>query len=148
MSWSYSGNPASSALDAVRFLLLDTDIQSQLLSNEEINYLLSVENDNIYEAAIRGAIQASAKFGRKGSKSVGDLSIEYGAQADFYQSLADRLRRERVLRGGSGAALFTANSKDDKRQRENDTDRVDPLFTRKQGEYRPLDELTNDYSGE
>ena len=36
MVWSYSGNPADSAVDAVRFLTGDTDTNDQLLDNEEI----------------------------------------------------------------------------------------------------------------
>lgn len=135
MSWSYSGDPSTSALDAVRFLIFDTDTTNQLLSNEEINYLLSAENNNVYAAAIRAAMRLSANFGRKGSMSVGDLSIDYGSQATFYSGLVAALRRERVLRGGAGAAIFTAGSIAAKQDREADTDRVKPKFTRNLGSH-------------
>src|SRR5262245_53369106 len=42
-AWSYSGNPASSARDMVRFLIADIDPQSQQLNNAEIDAILAVE---------------------------------------------------------------------------------------------------------
>lgn len=133
MSWSYSGDPSTSALDSVRFLIFDTDTAAQLLSNEEINYLLSQESNNVYAASAHAAMQLSAKFGRRGSKSVGDLSIDYDQQATFYRDLSVALRRERAMRVGTGAAIFTAQSIDDKQAREDDTDRVKPKFARNNG---------------
>ena len=41
MTWTYSGNPSSTERDAVRFLVGDTDTNDQLLSNEEIDYLVT-----------------------------------------------------------------------------------------------------------
>jgi hypothetical protein len=96
MAWSYSGNPASSDLDKVRFLIGDTNTANQLLSNEEITWLLAEWNDNAYVAAANAAYSLSAEFSGKSdfSRSVGDLSLstQYGAQAERYGALAQRLQ--------------------------------------------------------
>ena len=39
MSWEYQG-PSASDKDEVRFLIGDTDVEDQLLSDEEIQYLV------------------------------------------------------------------------------------------------------------
>lgn len=96
MTWSYSGNPASSNLDKVRFLVGDTDTNNQLLRDAEINWLLSEWNNNVYVAAAHAAYSLSAEFSGKSdfSRSVGDLSLstQYGQQAERYGSLAKRLQ--------------------------------------------------------
>ena len=63
MTFSYSGNPSSSSLDLVRFLLQDTDSTDVLLSNEEINYLIATWT-NPYEVARVGAETISGQFTR------------------------------------------------------------------------------------
>lgn len=100
MTFSYSGNPASSDLDAVRFLIKDTVVNTETnLSNEEITWLLSTWID-IYESASAGAEHLAATFSSLSdtSKSVGDISISktYSNQAQQYYDLAKRLRAQRV----------------------------------------------------
>ena len=98
MSWSYTGDPASSNKDLVRFLLRDTLSTDQLLSDEEINYLVATWVDP-YEAARNGALTLMAKFVRQAdlSRSVGDLSISesFGGRAAEYQALADSIAEQR-----------------------------------------------------
>ena len=96
MAWTYSGNPASSTLDQVRFLCGDTDTNNQLLTDAEINWLISQWTPNAYYAAafaceaIAGQYQGKADY----SRSVGDLSIstQYGASAKGFLDRAQRLR--------------------------------------------------------
>ncbi|MDD5034127.1 MAG: hypothetical protein PHE55_05160 [Methylococcaceae bacterium] len=76
MAWSYSEDPTSSNLDAVRFLVQDTDSTRPLFQDAELNFLIGSEH-NVYMAAaaacdIQAARQSSVK-----SKSVGDLSLSY-----------------------------------------------------------------------
>lgn len=42
MSFTYSGNPETSTLDAVRFMIGDTNPCDPLLQDEEINYLIEI----------------------------------------------------------------------------------------------------------
>lgn len=91
MSFSYSGQPGSNALDAVRFLLADTDPASALLQDEEITWLLA-ENIGIYSAAAQAASQLSARFSRQaGSKRMGDLSVTFTTRAKEFNMLAKSL---------------------------------------------------------
>jgi hypothetical protein len=96
MSWSYSGNPSDSNLDAVRFLCGDVDTNNQQISNEEITFLLTAWNSNTYLAAAFASDGIAAKLSAKAdlSRSVGDLSIstQYGSQAKVYMERAASLR--------------------------------------------------------
>ena len=97
-TWSYSGNPENSLLDACRFVIADTDANNQLLTDAEINWLLNQWEDNIYSAGAEGCVAISGKFTAKAdySRSVGDLSIstQYQAQADAYLTRGDHLREQ------------------------------------------------------
>jgi hypothetical protein len=99
MSWSYSGNPGSSSLDEVRFLIGDTDTSDQLLSNEELNWIIAQEPDT-YSAAITAVVRLISQASREAqiSKSVGDLSISRnnGQKVTQWESLLSQLRAERV----------------------------------------------------
>jgi adenosylmethionine-8-amino-7-oxononanoate aminotransferase len=78
MTWTYSGNPAASALDQVRFTIGDTDTTDQQLSNaaEAIAAKLARESDS--------------------SKSVGDMSLSrsLSARSQKYYELAQRLTQQ------------------------------------------------------
>lgn len=88
--WSYSGNPASSPKDAVRFYLGDTNTNSQLLSNEEIAFLLTQYPDPT-AAAAAGAEGLAAFYTRFSDKSVGPLHVSYGARVKQFKDLAASL---------------------------------------------------------
>jgi len=96
MTWTYSGNPSSSNLDAVRFLSGDTDSSNQLISNEEISFLLSEWNSDTYVAAAFACDAIAGTFAAQedSSRTVGDLSIstQYGSQAQTFLSRANSLR--------------------------------------------------------
>lgn len=101
MNWSYSGNPANSPLDEVRFLLGDTRQTSQSLSDDEILYLLSLqENGNVYFAAADAALRVATHFDGLSSisKRVGDLTLEtdYASTASRYRALAEQLMKGRT----------------------------------------------------
>jgi hypothetical protein len=97
MTFTYTGDPNGSNRDKVRFLLQDTTSTDAHLTDEEIAYLLSVWNSNVYDAAIAGAEIVAASYAHRTnySRSVGDLSIseQYGASAGEFRALADRLRK-------------------------------------------------------
>lgn len=92
MTWSYSGNPGSSEKDAVRFLVGDTDTDDQLLSDEEIAWVIVQAGASEYQAAHDAAYAIASKFSRMAtSKSVGDLSLAYADRAKAYFDLANEL---------------------------------------------------------
>ena len=99
----YSGNPADSDLDAVRFALADTNNSGSgfILTDPEIQYLLDTES-SITAAAATGARNIAAVYGSKADKSVGDLSIRYASRRDYYMKLSETLEHKT---GTSGSAL-------------------------------------------
>jgi len=113
MTWSYSGNPSSSTLDEVRFLIQDTDTTDQLLSNEEINYLIDAYADDAYSAAVASVVALIAKASRAAeeSKSVGDLSLsrKLGDRLEQWEALRRHLESERFRRYPA-APVANANS--------------------------------------
>ena len=101
MTWSYSGNPGASSLDEIRFLIGDTDSSSELLSNEEIDYL-SVAYGDPYGAAVACVVALIAQASRsvEESKKVGDLSltVKTGARLQQWMMLKQTLESERFRR--------------------------------------------------
>jgi hypothetical protein len=101
MTWTYSGDPGASALDEIRFLIGDTDTSSQLLSNEEIDYLYDAYSD-AYAAAVACVVALIGQASRsvEESKKVGDLSlsVKSGARLQQWIVLKQTLEYERFRR--------------------------------------------------
>lgn len=101
MTWTYSGNLGASALDEVRFLIQDTDEDNQLLSDEEIEYLIDVYIDP-YSAAVAAVVSLIGKASRQEeeSKKVGDLTLsrKSGARLAQWEALKRHLEAERFRR--------------------------------------------------
>jgi len=93
--YTYSGDPASSPKDTVRFLAKATGTTKEdgFVTDEEIQWVLR-EEPNVYMAAARVAEQVASFFGAKQSKTVGPLSIDYRNQASSYTTLAGQLRSQ------------------------------------------------------
>lgn len=130
MAWSYSGDPSSSDLDSVRFLVGDTDINDQQLQDEEINYLLAQNGNNVYLSAAAAANAIAAKFARLVDKSVGDLKLNFSQRQAAYATLAKELEVKGAQRVGVPYAGGISLSDKDKDQE--DTDLVQPTFKRDQ----------------
>jgi hypothetical protein len=101
MTWTYSGDPGDSELDEVRFLIQDTDTDDQLLSDEELTYLLNSYGDP-YSAAIAAVVSLIGKASRsvEESKKVADLSLtrKAGARLQQWEALKRHLESERFRR--------------------------------------------------
>jgi len=112
MAWTYSGNPGSSDLDHIRFLIQDTDTTDQLFSNEELTYLFNSYGD-AYSAAIAAVTTLIAKGSRvqEESKTVGDLSlsVKSGARVTQWETLLKYLKAER-FRLSPAAPVINANA--------------------------------------
>lgn len=100
MTWTYVG-PATADRDKVRFLIQDVDTTRQLMSDEEIAWLLT-EWPDVYDAAANAADVLAAKFTGKAdySKSVGDLSLNetFSSQSQNFKELAKTIRANRHRR--------------------------------------------------
>ena len=97
-AWSYSGDPANSERDAVRFWLGDTNASNPQIMDPEIDYALT-QFTNPMLAAAKCARNLQAQFARKPNKRVGDLSISYGDIAKAYAALAADLEATGITFG-------------------------------------------------
>jgi hypothetical protein len=93
--WTYSGDPAASARDAVRFWMQDIDASLPLMSDAEVDFLLSRYQAEIgselYVAAVACEVLA-AKMARQVSVSADGVSVSTGDLFSRYNELAVSLR--------------------------------------------------------
>lgn len=134
MTWTYSGNPASSALDAIRFLIGDTDTNDQLLSNEEIAWLnteasgTSTGTNALYDAAYRSCLAIAASLARLADKSIGDLSVQLSQKAAGYRATATEMKALSYRKGLVPTPYAGGISISDKDIDDEDSDSVRPYF--------------------
>lgn len=128
MAFSYSGDPSNSDLDAIRFLLDDTDSTDYQFEDAELEYLIGLFPNNIYYAAAVGAERLASKFSSSPNISADGVSYSQGSlarnwfnRAKELRYLGKRLNRAKPYVGGI--------SESDKESVENDEDRVEPHFT-------------------
>ncbi len=128
MAWSYSGKPeASNPKDQVRFLVQDTDQTDQLLSDEEITFLLDLEGGAL-KAATKAAETIAAKFARKCDESVGQVKVSFSQKFKQYSELAAKLKTSANIKQAlpfAGGLEVTQ-----KEILEEDQNRVQPAFTK------------------
>lgn len=95
MSWSYSGDPSASELDQVRLYIQDTDSGRQLLTDEEILFVLdqwaATHNHPLWAAAVCAEIIAS-KFVGEVNVSADGINVDQGSLQGKYNDLAGSLR--------------------------------------------------------
>lgn len=97
MTWSYSGDPASSSRDEVRFLTGDTDSTEPKLSDEEIYYLLTLWGDeDTYLVAAAAAEQMAASAASFLSYTADGVSLTLSDLQSKYLTMAQALRDQRV----------------------------------------------------
>jgi hypothetical protein len=98
-AFSYSGDPSTSNLDAVRFLIGDTDPNYYFLNDAEINYLLSTSastsSDNqpdVPSVAGAAAETIAANLSREISYSADGVSVSGDTLASKYFEVAEKIR--------------------------------------------------------
>ena len=98
MAFTYSGDPAGSNRNAVRFLIGDTDTanaQNQLLADAEIDWVLTKRTD-IYMAAADCCEAIAAKLAKLiPIKTVHGISRSLGDRVSYYLKLAEQLSTSR-----------------------------------------------------
>lgn len=131
MSFSYSGDPAASDKDAVRFLIRDTVASTKEFEDEEIAYMLTLKGD-VRSAAVLALKTLAAKYATAVDKAVGDLRLSLSQKYDHYLSLIKQYEGEAMLVAVPFAGGISVSSKE---TYENDSDRVKPRFTKGLHEY-------------
>lgn len=95
MAWTYSGDPATSDKDLVRFLCGDTDSTMPLLTDEEIQYLLSVKA-NAQKAAQAACQRILAKLAREVDYTIGPERVEASQRLANYKELLQTLTADLI----------------------------------------------------
>lgn len=115
MAWTYSGNPASSKKDEVRYLVGDTQVDSPLSTDEEIAWALSQNANNANNAAVWVAKAISAYFSTLAEiTEIGPIKIQYGKRSESYEKRAKELERNSDSKFTSVIAYAGGISKADK----------------------------------
>jgi len=98
MTWSYSGDPSTSTLDEVRFLIGDTDSTAEQLSNEEIDFLITDAGNDVYGAAADASRSLMAKYARRADRDVGDLRVKWSQLQAHYGDLYKRYSNRAITK--------------------------------------------------
>lgn len=131
MPSTYSGDPRTSANDAVRFALGDTDPAAFLLQDGEIAYLLEQNGDNVQRASIAGCLSLIAKLSALVDESVGSVSVSWSQRRAGYTALLATLQNQYARTGVRYRAYAGGTSQTDKAAVASNTDRVPAYFRRK-----------------
>lgn len=132
MTWTYSGDPASSPGDAVRFWIGDTTEATQQLSDEELAYLLTLAGGNVLQAAVAGCLQLANRYSSQVDFAVEtELRVDLSQRAAAYAKRAQELRDQSKIPGFGGLVPVPyagGISVSDTQRQEQDGDRVPPGF--------------------
>lgn len=94
MTWSYSGDPSTSDKDKVRFLVGDKDTNEQLLTDEEINFLVG-KHDSIWGACAEACESIAAQYSKRANVGLGGgLDSDISQKVEHYTNLAKEFRRK------------------------------------------------------
>ena len=131
-TWIYSGDPATSNKDWVRWKVGDTNSTDQLVSDEEIGAAVTAEGHKALAAAVI-CEHLAARYSREADQTINDGSgssrtRSLSQRAGAFMKLATSLRTQSSVTIGVSPFLG-GSSVVDKAAREDDTDRVAPAFT-------------------
>ena len=99
MTFSYSGNPSYSETDRLRFLLMDTNPNAPLFSNEELEFMLEEYGSDETMLQYQLFNQAATKFAYSIKRSLGPQSEDPTARLNYFKSRADELKKKMYSRG-------------------------------------------------
>lgn len=134
MSWTYSGNPASSDKDALRFTIGDTNPEDPELQDEELIFVLEAAGaGNITKAGIISLRRILAKYKSLQDEKVGDVDVKWSQRYKSTKAALDDLIVDHA-KTSLGSAFAGGISIGDKRNQEDNPDRVSPAFTKTFGQ--------------
>lgn len=84
MSYTYTGNPATNAIDELRLLLGDLDQRHPIFQDEELSYFLDSANDNVRSAFYSAAVTILPKFARSARERAGQIEVYGGDYFNHY----------------------------------------------------------------
>lgn len=130
MTWTYSGDPASVARDAVRFLIGDTDTTDQQVNDAEIAFALT-QNSNQYEAAMICVAALVAKYARQVDSQIESISESASQRVTQYNALMATLKLQSANASGGvfkASPIITGASESANLEKLNQIDLTKPAF--------------------
>lgn len=90
MASTYSGNPADSSKDYLRFMMGDTDMTQPLLTDEEYNYIVA-NTANVNAQIAQACRQCAMCIGVRATKrTLGPQSEDNTARLNYFANMADK----------------------------------------------------------
>lgn len=105
MTWTYSGDPASTDNDAIRFLVGDTVSTDPLVENEEIAFALA-QRGSTSGAAATICRSLAAKFAREADTHDDRLSTSHSQRSNAFRRMAEDYEEKAAL--SAGPAILVA----------------------------------------
>ncbi|RZL29668.1 MAG: hypothetical protein EOP64_00250 [Sphingomonas sp.] len=136
MTFSYSGNPAASPVDAVRYLTGDTAERLALLSDEEIQYSLAQSGNSPPTAAVAAIEAMMVRAASLVDESVGSVSKSWSQRLSNLGTIRTMLL-DKQARGGLGVPRAGGISYTDKARTASNPDAVRPRFAKNDRELGP-----------
>jgi hypothetical protein len=130
-TWTYSGDPADSDLDHVRFLIGDTNENEQKLQDAEVQFAID-SAANVYVASANCARAIAGRFASRVDERFESIESRFSQAAKGYYDLALRLDQQAKRKSGMGPPLAGGISVNDMAAADNDQDRVRPKVRRDQ----------------
>jgi len=111
MASSYSGNPANSDLDYIRFVIGDTDLVSPILQDAEINYIISstAESTESNRLAVAFRAAATALGAKLVRRSLGPQSEDASKRHAYYVEMADKYEKLKQFSGTPPLPAYVAD---------------------------------------
>jgi len=112
MAWSYDETDLNTATDSgrlntVRLMIGDTDTNDQQLQDEEIEFALSENGDNVYNASSFACRLLATKYSRLVDTQLdGVLEAYYSQRVEHYRKLSTELSNTGKIRGGRGLGVY------------------------------------------
>src|SRR2546426_19332 len=121
MTATYTANPQTVPLDAVRWWCGDTDVSAALLQDTECTFAISMQPNDTRLAAALCCDALAGKYARRADITVGEVSKRNGAVAKSFRDQAEWLRDQA---GKLALPFFGGQSQSAKDSLTQDTDAV------------------------
>ena len=125
MAFTWTGDPAASDIEAVRWEINDIDSASAKFQDAEIQYALDQEF-SVFNAAARCCETLQARYSDAASRTMGPLKVDMKDLAHMYASKAAKLRKRAIAFAKPYAGGY---SKAREEVYEEDSDLIQPVFS-------------------
>lgn len=99
MTFTYSGDPSEDEMSALRFKLADTNVNSPIFTDEELQYLIDEYGDNEDMLDYQVFSYAATKFARDIKRSLGPQSEDPTSRLNYFKTKASEAKKKLAMKG-------------------------------------------------